>query len=134
MIWATTFTRWQAFNGAGEFSEQVFRLFSGDTRERIKNAYGEIIANAVKASYDHNGVRIHLAWELHGDELVLTVVNEGVSWEPTDEQRAGMAVMPDQWDLGGRGLPLIYLNTDSIAWKRLHNATMTIAKWRLPPG
>ena len=130
MIWSATCELGTAYNWSSDLAAEVLKLLPPPLAHKVRCAYGEIIANAIQASFKHKGRQLHLSWKLEDGWLTFTVINHGIAWEPTFVQRANMAFMPCEWDLRGRGLPIIYLHTDSIAWHRLNNATMTVAKWR----
>ncbi len=68
-------------------------------------ALGEALANAMEHSGAHEPIEVSV-WLVGSDQLVATVVDRGVGFEPTG---AGVAEphLPDSFSERGRGLPIM---------------------------
>jgi stage II sporulation protein AB (anti-sigma F factor) len=93
------------------------------------SAIGEALANAV----EHSGVRDEVevnVWLVGQDQLVATVVDRGIGFEPPGSAAVEPPV-PDDFDERGRGIPIMRSCSDlfSVRSSPGHGTAVTIARF-----
>lgn len=87
---------------------------------RLRLAAEEAVANVINHG---EATRIDLQTELVGDQLVLTINDDGKPFDPTQESTTDLSVPPDKRPPGGMGIILLHQMSDNLTYQRIegHN-------------
>ena len=110
------------------YIEGVAQTVGFDSKEthRLRLAVEETVANVI--NYGEATV-ITLHATTSGDQLLLTIDDDGKPFDPTQESATDLSVPADERPAGGMGLILLHRMTDSLNYQRIngHNI-LTLAK------
>ena len=95
---------------------------------RLRLAVEEAVANVINYGEATN---ITLSMSVDEERLVLTLVDDGVPFDPTQGSQTDLSVPPDERPPGGMGIILMHQMTDGLSYQRAggHNV-LTIKKLR----
>ncbi|MGE4569405.1 MAG: ATP-binding protein [Bacteroidales bacterium] len=79
----------------------------------------EAVTNTISYGYAHAaGKTIELTFVLSGNELLITIRDEGVAYDPTRHSDPDISLPAEDRPIGGLGILLIKKLMDSVSYKR----------------
>ena len=110
------------------YIEHVAKQAGFDDKEthRLRLAVEEAVANVINYG---QATTITLHAETANSRLTLTIDDDGIAFDPTQDSATDLSVSPDQRPPGGLGIMLLHKMTDALSYERVdgHNI-LTIVK------
>ena len=99
---------------------------TGKQARHLRLAVEEAVANVINYS---QCTAIALSASVEEDRLALTIDDDGVPFDPTEESATDLSVPADERPPGGLGIILMHQMTDSLSYERIdgHNV-LTLGK------
>jgi len=102
-------------------------------RRKFKLVFDELLSNVISYAYPDSGVgEIEVTLELEHGELVITLSDDGVPFDPLEKSTPDVHKSVEERDIGGLGIHLCRELMDDVAYRRSAGRNIVTLRTRLP--
>ena len=92
---------------------------SHKTRQQIKLALEEVLANVASYAYPEGGGTMKVDLDFSGDTITLVISDSGVPFDPTNAPEPDISLSAEERNIGGLGVFLVQQIMDEMNYERV---------------